>query len=370
MIDVKLVSAAATPAQKGVDAWLQTWRLGQQFSGRVLSQSPAGDALIRLGAHQITARAPFTLPVGSAVRFEVSALLPLPQLKLVADKPVGAATADPIGQQLRVLLPMQSSVAAPLARLLLSTESAKLLSLLGLGNDASERLRALLPSLRQLTDPAELQSLLLNAGAFSAATNNAGNDLRLALLRLLQRLAEQRGQQFAGQGLSGPALKAADSAMQSLNGALQGALATLALNQLAMAQAQAADRAAYMWLFDLPYQWRDRAGSLAVKLERERPRQRGRAKKKEEAGWRVTLRLDLATLGAVEVEIFERAGKVSVVLRAQRVATRQLLSEHLPVLQQALAQRGLDVSTMRCYMGDYDPPAGAGDWDQNLSVNV
>jgi flagellar hook-length control protein FliK len=59
-----------------------------------------------------------------------------------------------------------------------------------------------------------------------------------------------------------------------------------------------------------------------------------------------------------------------VVLRAQRTATRQLLSAQLPSLQQALAQRGLEVATLRCYIGEYHPPADKGDWDGKLSITV
>ncbi|WP_165787125.1 flagellar hook-length control protein FliK [Pseudohalioglobus lutimaris] len=373
MIDVKLVSSASAPAQKAVDAWLQSWRLGQRFSGQVLSQSGTGEAVIRIGAQQITARAPFALPTGAAVRFEVTALLPQPQLKIAPNNPAAAEAASTMERQLRLLLPIQDSVAAPLARLLLGPESAKLLSLLGLGNDAAGSLRALLPTLQQMTDPAQLQALLLNSGAFASVAGGAGNDLRLALLRLLQRIAGLRAGNPGAQGVGSGGEQAARGLLSSLGGELQGALATLALSQLAMAQvqAQAGERAPYMWLFDLPYQWRGRPGSLSLLVQRERRRQREQAgDEEEETGWQVTLRLELPGMGAVEVQIFEQSGRLSVVLRAQRAATRQLFSDHLPALQQALAQRGLEIAVLRCYMGDYSPPAGAGQWDGNVSVSI
>lgn len=369
-MDVKLVSATQVTQQKGLETWMQSWRMGQQFQGQVLSQSAGGNAVIRVGGHQLNAQAGFNLPVGAGVRFEVSSLLPQPQLKVVPETPLKADGPNLLGQQVRVLLPLQDNVSAPLARLLLSAESAKLLSLLGMGNDAEASLRALLPQLAQLADPAEVQALLQNSGAFATAAGVA--DLRQALLRLLQRIAELRAQQGVAQQLDGAELKSAERLLQSLGAELQGALATLTLNQLAMAQNP--DRAAYMWLFDLPFQWRDRPGSLALKMARDREREQEEPEEDDEEqgseNWQVTLRLNLPTLGAIQVEILEQDGCLSLVLRAQRPASRQRLSDRLPQLQAALARRGLNVTTLRCYMGDYTPPARTGEWGGNVSESV
>jgi len=72
-------------------------------------------------------------------------------------------------------------------------------------------------------------------------------------------------------------------------------------------------------------------------------------------GWRVHLRLELDVVGTVETQLALTGGELSAALRAERVATGRLVSNHLDTLSESLATAGLTRKTVTSTRGGPSP---------------
>ena len=255
-------------------------------------------------------------------------------------------------QQLRWLLPRRGPVSAPLATLLDPAQRVNILSLLGGARGELAGLEKSLHTLESLAVATQLKAAVALSGLFSEADLRRmlrdspaahERDLRSLLQALLGRVDERAAR-------SGNAPE--QVLLAGLRTQLEGALATLALQQLSAAArrtGRAEDGRGTTWLMAIPFKWAGVVSDLELAIEqRDRPRGQSGA---EDDGWRVNLRLSLPGLGPLEAELSLQGRVVAVVLYAQLPAALDVLHSRSPLLQMALERCGLQVSVLRCLLG-------------------
>jgi hypothetical protein len=279
------------------------------------------------------------------------------------------ALARPLEGQLQSLLSRQGSVVTPLLTLLEPAERVNLLSLLSVKPGVLNNLQNSLSPLELLTDPRVLQKTVLTSGIFLESdllrlANTGGFlprlDLKGILLRLLNRtnLASSR----LGAALTN---SQAQEALLTLRAELEGALATITLNQLAACQVR--ERDGFIWLLDLPFRVRGSLSWLSVSIEREG---RDSEDEPELQEWRIVFNIVLPRLGTLEVEIFVRGAKISVVFYSQRELTIRIMEERLPVIKTALEKRGLELSVVRCQLGSRPEDSNRSHWSECVDERI
>lgn len=360
MDELQLAFTLPRVEQGKLGPWLKTWQLGQVLQARVVNQLPSGDMLLRVGGHQLTATADFQAQKGALLNLEVTGLFPAASMKVVNTPMPGMASANPLAGQLQLLLSRQGSVLTPLLTLLEPAKRVNLLSLLGVKTGVLDGIHKSLSPLELFTDPGTLQKALLQSGLFLESdllrlANSGGflsrTDIKAMLFRLLQKTHQAPGRAGAAPGDS-----KAQAILSALQLELEGAIATITLNQLAASQMKQRD--GLFWVFDMPFRVRDSVSRLWVSIERE-----GRAPEEEPElqEWKIVFNIILPRLGTVEAELFVRGTKVSVVFYSPRERTIQVMEERLPEIRAGLESKGLDLAVLRCQLGsrpgaDKKPP--------------
>ena len=333
---------------------LRSWQTGQILFARVLETSPAGQLVLRVGGHHVTASAGISIPRGTVLTLEVGNLAPVPSLKIL-NAPSAAVAEAPaaslLDRQLQVLLPRTGTVTAPFTTLMDPLQSASILSLAGAQASLLNRLEKSVGRLELLTDPKELQKAIRQSGVFLESdllqvVRSGGllpqGDAKAALFKLLQQVdrALSHAGEIAGDnvGLKG---------LLKLQGELLGALATITLNQYA--SCRVGERPGARWLFELPVMFDELVHGLLISISQDSA---SKNEPEELQDWKVLLNVSLPVYGAIEAELFVRGNKVSVVVYAQQPTTVELLEAKLPRLRQGLEQCGLEVSVLLCRQGD------------------
>lgn len=350
MEELQLALTAMRVEQKNFGLWLKSWQVGQMLQALVVDKSPAGNLVLRVGGHQITATADIPVQKGATLMLEVTGLHPVPTLKVTANPLAGAgARSDLLSGQLQLLMPRQGSVAAPLTALLDPVQGAKILSLLGLQYDVLSRLERSLRTLPQLAEPRVIKSALQQSGFFlesqlrqlalSGGVLPEG-DIKAELLKLIDKV-NRRLSRFRDEEDSGDI-----DTLLFLRDALEGGVATISLQQIASFQQR--EQGSYYWVFEIPVLQDGKADTISVEIEREA----GAGQREPESqDWKVLLSLSTGQLGALQAELFLRGDKLSVVAYAEQAHTAQLLEDQLGALRNALESRGLLVSTLRSQQG-------------------
>jgi len=336
--------------QKNLGLWLKSLHLGQVLQARVIDRSLSGNLILRVAGHQITATADIPVHKGTLLNLEVSGLYPAVSMKIINLLLPGMSLSNPLESQYQLLLPRQGSVLAPLLTLLEPAQRVNLLSLLGVKNGLLDSLHNSLSHFELLTDPKTLQKAILLSGFFLESELlrlvDAGGflsraDLKGMLFRLLHRINQALSRLRTGIGSD-----TAPEILSSLQVELEGAIATITLNQLSACQVN--ERDGCIWLFDMPFRIRDSLHSLSVTIEREGTASQDQPESQE---WIVLLSVSLPRLGTIEAELFLRESKVSAVFYLERERTFRLLDERLYQLRAGLESRGFKVSVLRCHQG-------------------
>ena len=354
MDELKLSPVIAAARPKNSSLWLASLQVGQVLRMTVADKPSSGTLLLRAGTHQFTAISDAPVGKGAVLTLEVSSLSPAPSLKIINLPAPGAVQVDPLDGYLKLLMPSQGRVIAPLLALLDPARNANILSQLGLSRGELDRNYKVLSRHELLADSGALKRAVQQSGLFFEsqllALLDSGNmlpsgDLKAALLKLLARvnrvLPPTRGD-------TGAEPEPEKVAMLTLRDELEGALSTITLKQLA---AWRADGKA--WSFDIPFRIDDAVYGVALRIERE-PTHAGAKPDPEDTDWKILINVTLPTLGDVTAELFLRAEKVSVVLYVQQDDTAQLMNGSLHQLKSSLEGRGLNVSVLRCHQGQRD----------------
>lgn len=347
MDKLQFALVASGSFQKSSGAWLRSLQLGQVLQARVVDKSPSGGLMLSVGAHKITAASDISVPKGASLQLEVSAVFPAPSMRIISIPPPNAPMIDPLQSQRQLLLSTQGEVLGPFITLLDPSKRVNILSLEGVKNGALDKLLAHLNQFSQLTDPKTLQKALLQSGLFLESEllrmSDAGivlsrADMKGALFRLLykinQSLTGSRGRDVA------------QLALLSLRGEIEGAIATITLNQLSSSQVDG--RAGCIWLFDMPFRIHDSLRGLLVSIERE-----GAASQAESGAqqWKIRFSVELPRLGAIVAELYMRGSRVSAVFYVEQEAAFRALDERLFQLRIGLEKLGFEVSVLRCHLG-------------------
>lgn len=351
MNEVKLALANQVLDQRQLGQWLKSWQVGQVLQARVLETAPSGRMLLGVAGRQLVATTEVAVPRGTALALQVYSVFPLPSLKIM-NLPLHSPVLPNLQQQrLQHLLPRQGSITAPLLTLLDPAQKVNILSVLGVKTDALARLEKGFSHLGLLTELKGLQTAVASSGLFLEADllhqlNQSGaaspTDLKATLLKILQQL------QGVASRMPGGVLPAPqETLLASLRGQLEGALAVITLNQLAVTQAEA--RPAGIWLFDMPFLVRNALRDLHLTIERRDEEDSSDELQSQE--WRALVRVVLPRLGPLEAELFLRGRRASVAVYAMLPESVALLESHMALLQDNIERCGLEVSVLACHLG-------------------
>ncbi|NND68742.1 MAG: flagellar hook-length control protein FliK [Halioglobus sp.] len=322
--------------------------MGQVLRAQVVDSAAAGGALLNIAGRQVAAATDIFLPQGAWLSLRVTGLVPTPTVRIL-DAPLRSQEAPtPLERQTLTLLPRQGNVLTPLQALFDPAQRVNILSLLGARGGVID------PALDELLqqgpprDPQALQKALSQSGLFYESilalrgAQGAPLDLKAVLFRLLARIDRaQGGRQLADAGV------AARTLLSSLSRDVEGALATISLNQLTASQYAQQD--SIYWVFHVPFRLRDGVYGLSVTLGSEEAG--GAGEEEESREWKALLSLELPRLGALEAEVFLREARVSAVIYPERDVARELLGAALPDLQSILEREGFEVGVLRVHAG-------------------
>jgi hypothetical protein len=216
---------------------------------------------------------------------------------------------------------------------------------------AVERLLAVLPLIKQISEADGLKQAIASSGLFLESSllhpqqsSSPDKDVKTALLRLArtirQSLAIEGGEQHAE-------VTRSREMLQGLLRQVDAGLARIQLHQLSSITAQQAqgDERQLMTLeLELPLLQPQEKGIelLQLKIQRERAKKGSGA----EDCWSVTLHLSPADYGDIQAVVSLSSGKISTTFWCQEEHTGKLFRQQLDELQQRLSDQGLEVG--RC----------------------
>jgi len=133
---------------------------------------------------------------------------------------------------------------------------------------------------------------------------------------------------------------------------VKGVHQKLQMNQLIMLkEPETTSNTASSWLFDVPVKDKHNLDIVQMKIDQQK-----NAQDDEEDNdiWNVKLRLDTQNLGPVEASVTLHQSDVKVIIKAEKVQSAQLLTEHLAVLELAMAKLELTMSHLSCSCGEVE----------------
>ncbi len=381
---------------------LQDLRAGQILHARVLTPSAHNRVKLQIGTAEIIARTQTSLTQGQRIVLDVVKTGPLPELRLLQQYSV----RDIQSSALRTILPRQIPLqdlfrslqhvhkaitrisipsggdkplpsratavpdrptAAP-ARQKVSAEVIQLLRNMAdsgsiqkssdrIGPELLNRVATVIgsnASSGKPPSPALLRQLFFDSGIFLEpkliAGQPPGNDLKATLLLLLLQLRTTLAQHErpaplpngqGGEQQNQPQQQ--DSAITKLLNLLlrqtEGGLARIQLNQLNSLPSEDGSKVA--WHFELPLRNADGFDSFKIQLERESNHEIDAQHR-----WRININFDLPPLGPVQAQISLQGEEVSTLFMTEAKESAELINRHLPTLDQAFTQAGLNVGNL------------------------
>jgi len=356
--DLQLALTAARVEQKNFGLWLKSWQVGQVLQALVTDKFPSGQLVLRVAGQQITATADIPVQKGAVLTLEVSRLDPTPTLKIINVPLADGAQPGRLTGELQLLLPQllpqQGKVLNPLLTLFATPQGANILALLGLRGTDVERLLRQVHRAEQLIDPKLLKMAVEKSGLFLESQLQqlafAGGmlppgDLKAEFLRLLYRVNRKLKEQ-SRLGMDEAVL----STLEGLQKELEGAIAKITLNQLAVCLP--GDSSQQVWSFDIPVRFKESVATLSLSIYRD---SQSKNQPPEQQDWKATLSVTAPKLGLVEAELFLRGKKVSIVIFSEQVQTINAINAQMDQLRTGLESRGMDVSVLLGRNGELTP---------------
>ena len=352
MEELQLALTTARVDQRNFGLWLNAWQVGQTLNALVTAQRPTGELVLRVGGQQITATADIPIQQGTRLLLEVKQLQPVPTLRVL--NPTAGPAATEVGGTLRLITGAgigQGVAGPPLASVAQALQSMPAAA----AASAAQISAALLPLntlLRELGRPARLASAdglaasLRQSGLFLAASLGAGRaargpaegvrDLKGLLFRALGAVDGALGR------VEALALKGAEvEALLALKGDLEAGLGRIAVQQFNSLPPEGSG--ARQWHFEIPVPLAGEFHTLRLAIEGDGGGAPGAAAAGDEEGWSAKLSLDPPGLGALELRLRLVGEVLELRAAAEFAATRSLIDQGLPLLEAALASRGLEL---------------------------
>ncbi len=384
---------------------LAALRPGQELQARVMDSRP-GEALLAIGQQRLLVKTPVSLTPGATLQLRVVESKRGLELSLLG--PPRRPGPSPEVTALRQALPRQRPLAPLLARLEGLTSPRSTPSPAAppaAGPPPSSDSPSLPPSARVLppggassppsvsapppgstTPPSSpgastplplgrvrrlLQGLPTRGGEIDAETirrafqesglfleanlvrgRASGDDLKLALLRLLRQLrgAVPHSGKAAPGGSHRGALPMSPSPASELLAATEGGVARLLVHQLS--SLPTTDSTPQVWQFDLPLRTPEGWDNLLLRFEKE-ARSAG---EEAEPPWSVTLELALEELGPLRVRLRLVGDTLSAQFTASRPDSARRIGEAMPRLSERLRHAGLEVGRLQVAQGETAPP--------------
>jgi hypothetical protein len=214
---------------------------------------------------------------------------------------------------------------------------------------------------RPLTPSAIRQSFLQSGLFLEAALASTGRppsgDLKASLLLLLQRLQTllQGGAPQQGAAKGDQAAAAAKAVLSQLVAQTlqqtEGSLARIQLHQLASLPPDEGPR--QVWQFELPIQHANGFDSFLVRLEQE---DGGERNQQDGQIWRLALNFNLEPIGPITARLTVQDKNVSANFTAEKSQSAKLITERLPLLDDAMTKAGLNVTNLSARQGKEETP--------------
>ena len=125
----------------------------------------------------------------------------------------------------------------------------------------------------------------------------------------------------------------------------------LQLNQLIMLKEPETSNTLASWLFDIPI--KDKQSLDLVHMQIDQQKQEGESEDDEQI-WNIKLNLDTQNLGPVQATVTLQKEDVSILIRAERRESAQLLEDNLSLLNEAMDRLGVSIKHSSCHCGAVD----------------
>lgn len=335
---------------------LRNWKVGQVIKAVVISGTPpeqgGGRALLRIAGRDYAVRSNLPLAAGDSVALKVTRLKPETVLQ-IAKPPVGArSNASPIqsdaakleslASSIKSLLGKQTELLSGLQKLIAAKPSLNPATLQNL-----DRLQKNTPDLQTLGNAVSLRKTLAQSGIHLESMllqgkTPAAGDLKLQLMNISQSLGNQ--------------------SWVGLRQTVDAMLARISLNQLhgtSLAQTQNGIH----WLVEIPYQTNGTFQAIRFEIEYRHEPSESSSDMADEI-WKVTLDMNLPSLGFIRTVINHSQGVTSARFWAENPETFARLHKEMPSLKQSWQARGLKPGALQAFQGK--PP---NDYKSNISAD-
>jgi hypothetical protein len=350
---LKLTGQLSPPPSR--EQLLNSLKPGQLLKATALSDNINGSVRLQIGVTKLIAQTQLAIKTGQQLTLSVEKAGELPELKLVT----GRSLAEIQNTMLKSILPRQQPLTQlfqRFAELLSSPASRELPESLrqSIGQITQQLLTSARPELIQ-----RLREGVSNSGLFSERSLLEGRpqagDLKISLLQLLGALKFTLGNR-AGVASRFQLPQAAPQAPQPLGEAATRLLLDLAkqldsglarIETLQLNSLPQDDPSRQLWQFELPIRNADQTDLFTIFIKRQGTQENP----DEEQIWSLTLRMNLAGLGPMRVQLRLQGKSISSLFWAEQPHTTQLLKRHTSQLKSAFERAGLEVTQIKAYQG-------------------
>ncbi|MEJ2404568.1 MAG: flagellar hook-length control protein FliK [Candidatus Thiodiazotropha sp.] len=372
------------PSATTTRALLQNLQPGQLLRGTALSKTIDGAMQLRIGVTRLTAQTTLSVKPGQPLLLQVEKTGELPELRILTLPSQKVLTA----MALKSTLPRQQ----PLPRLFqaLNQTLAKPDST-PLPTPVRQAVEQLIDQVVKLNDP-QFKTLLARALPMSGNQTESlllqgsvnPKDLKLNLMRLVGLVRSiinssppmtGEHQSATGTGTLSPGAPQTLPQTTSLTVPhtpvpapphppatasepnptvkllldlfkhLDGAVARIQTNQLHSLATEDSGRP--IWQFELPIQQENGIDLFQFRITPDAHH----GSKEQAPGWRLTLHMNLGSLGPMKVQLHLVGERVSTVIWSENPETSQRVVNHLDTLRRGLVAAGLEVSKLAAYQG-------------------
>lgn len=327
MEDLQLSLTPGRLDQRNFGVMLSNWRVGQVLNALVVNSYPDGRLLLSVGGKQLVTSSDIPIQPGTQLKLEVKQVGDELVLRQVADRVAAEQLTG--GRSAGAVQTPHSSGMSPL-----------LGQLSALGNLGSAELNALARGLLgralkgERLSAEDLKRAVQQSGVFTEARLATGQTAAAAStpkgqLAALQQLAlamasniETDGPEFSQLALL------AERAGATLNGIVNQQLASVPV-----------DDGPPRWVVSLPLSLAGQFHELRLIIERDD----ASANEHEAAPWRVTVHLDLPSLGGIDVTVMLAGERVKVDFNCEQPATSRWLNRAFGGLTERLERQQLTV---------------------------
>ena len=150
---------------------------------------------------------------------------------------------------------------------------------------------------------------------------------------------------------------------------VEGVHQKLQMNQLMMLrEPDSISNTTPSWLFDVPIKDKSNVDIVQMKIDQQK---NSHEDEEDNDIWNVKLRLDTQNLGPVQASVTLHQTDVKVSIKAEKEESAQLLTEHLGILETAMAKLELTMSHLSCHCGKVEKSAvTSNDIQQDVSSGL